>query len=287
MSSSRLNRSGFTIAEVLVYLVIAVVVVAGVYKVLIGQNRLYMKQRELQDVRGSLRAAANLLAFELRQISAAGGDLYSIGTYDLSLRSVQASGIVCAKHSTQPRLGLYATSGDFEDTSDDSILVFSVGAAGTGDDQWIQSGVQGTYSPAAGGVPDCAWSASTATPDIVVEVDSTAVFLSGVEVGGPIREFRKVEYGLYFDADGRWWLGRKVGNAANYEKLTGPLSAPSDSGLAFVYYDSNGTVTAVAADVRMVDIILRGESYGKAPQFGDLGPQVEEDSLTVRVSTRG
>jgi hypothetical protein len=37
----------------------------------------------------------------------------------------------------------------------------------------------------------------------------------------------------------------------------------------------------------MVDIILRGESFGKAPQAGDLGPEVEEDTLTVRVSLRG
>ncbi|NIU73758.1 MAG: hypothetical protein GWN71_09290, partial [Gammaproteobacteria bacterium] len=45
----------------------------AIYQLLIGQNRLYMKQRELQDVRTSLRAAANLLAFELRQASASGG----------------------------------------------------------------------------------------------------------------------------------------------------------------------------------------------------------------------
>lgn len=37
-------------------------VVTGIYQVLIGQNRLYVKQRELQDVRTSIRAAANLLA---------------------------------------------------------------------------------------------------------------------------------------------------------------------------------------------------------------------------------
>jgi hypothetical protein len=37
----------------------------------------------------------------------------------------------------------------------------------------------------------------------------------------------------------------------------------------------------------MVDIILRGESYGKAPQAGDLGPRVQEDTLTLRVSLRG
>jgi hypothetical protein len=82
-------------------------------------------------------------------------------------------------------------------------------------------------------------------------------------------------------------LGRKVGAAAGWEKLTGPLSPPSDSGLVFVYYDVSGNVTADLTQVKMVDIILRGESFGKAPQAGNLGPQVQEDSLTLRVSLRG
>jgi hypothetical protein len=64
-----------------------VLVIAAVYNLLIGQNRLYMKQRELQDVRASVRSAANLLAFELRQASASGGDLDSVSTYDVILRS--------------------------------------------------------------------------------------------------------------------------------------------------------------------------------------------------------
>jgi hypothetical protein len=257
---SRLDRGGFSVIELLVYLIIAIVVVTGIYQVLIGQNRLYLKQRELQDVRTSLRAAANLLAFELRQLSAADSDLYVINTFDLKLRSVQGTGIVCAIHGTQPRFGLYATSGAIEATTDDSVLVFAAGAAGTGDDGWVQSGIDRIYTPAAGGVPDCAWTTVSANPDLVVEVDTTTAWLSGVQVGAPFREFRTVQYGSY-DEGG--------------------------SGLVFVYYDVSGNVTADLTQVKMVDIILRGESFGKAPQAGNLGPQVQEDSLTLRVSLRG
>jgi hypothetical protein len=128
-------------------------------------------------------AAANLLAFELRQLSAADSDLYAINTYDLTLRSVQGTGIVCAIHGSQPRLGLYATSGEIQATPDDSALIFATGAAGTSDDAWIQSGVAAIYSPAAGGVPSCAWTTVSANPDMVVEVDTSAAFLSGVQVG--------------------------------------------------------------------------------------------------------
>jgi hypothetical protein len=378
--------------ELLIYLIIAAIVVGGVYNLLISQQRLYMKQRELQDVRTSLRAAANLLAFELRQASAAGGDLYSIGTYDIKLRSIQGGGMVCARHGSQPRVGLYRTWGDIQKTEADSAFIFAVGGSGTADDGWVIGRISGTWTPASGGLPDCQWG-GTAEPELVAEITggstppdkvdgeimitangevvkgTTVTFtashpdltcsefdgranividagtwndsgtmsgctftvpipvdadklaieikiesdlyaqlsddifgksswldlvsggggdvLENVQLGAPFRAFRPVEYSLYFGDDGRWWLGRRVGNATDYEKLTGPLSVPSDSGLTFIYFDRNGDTTNVAVDVRMVDIILRGESYGKAPQGGDLGPDVEEDTLTVRVSLRG
>jgi type II secretory pathway pseudopilin PulG len=281
-----LSEGGFTIVELLVYLMVAVLVVAAVYNLMIGQNRLYMKQRELQDVRTSLRAAANLLAFEFRQASAAGGDLDSIGTYDIILRSVQGTGVVCGIHNSSPRLGLYATGGDFTATTDDSAMVFQANGAGLGDDTWFVGGVAGKYDPSAGGVPSCQWSGVIATPDLVVAIDTTLVALTGLEIGAPYRQFRKIHYGLYLDPDGRWWLGRKVGGAASWEKLTGPLSTPSDSGLALRYYDAAGAATTDPTLVRMVDIVLRGESYGKVPT-ADGGPVVQEDTLTLRVSLRG
>ncbi len=71
-SVARRREAGFTVVEFLIYFVIALVIMAAIYQVLIGQNRLYMKQRELEDVRGSLRSAGNLLTFEFRQASASG-----------------------------------------------------------------------------------------------------------------------------------------------------------------------------------------------------------------------
>jgi hypothetical protein len=165
-------------------------------------------------------------------------------------------------------LGLYATGGDFSATPDDSAMVFEANGSGTGDDAWFVGGVAGKYDPSAGGVPSCQWSGVSVAPDLVIAIDTPLVAIAGVEVGAPYRQFRKVHYGLYLEADGRWWLGRKVGAAASWEKLTGPLSAPSDSGLAFRYYDQSGSATTDPTLVRMVDIVLRGESYGKVPQAG-------------------
>ncbi len=299
------GEAGFTIIELLVYLIIAVVIVGSVYQLLIGQNQLYMKQRELTDVRSSLRGAAALLAWELRQ-AAAEGDVYSIGTNSVALRSVQGTGVICGEHETLLRYALWGSSGELSSTADDSALVFAAGAPGSDDDQWKVVRVTGVWDPVGGGVPFCAWGdtaiaqgkgvgtgkgkgqcnpaneCKSIPADLVVEV---AGDMDNVYLGAAFRAFRRIEYGLFLE-DGRWWLGRKIGAAASYEKLTGPLSSPSDSGLVLTYYDRAGNTTAAADSVALIEIILRGESFGvvrKSP--GDVS--VQQDTLTTWVSLRG
>ena len=277
------DRSGFTIAELIVYLLLGVIIIGGVYQVLIGQNRLYVKQRELQDVRGTLRAAGNLLAFELRQASAADSDLYSIGTNSFAVRSLRASAIVCGIDASQTRLGLYAISGDSDLQAGDSALLFSAGASGSGDDAWLFVSIDTVWT-SGGGVPFCSWGdTATTAPERVVHMDTVPGY-SGVPVGAPFRVFQRAEYALYQE-DGRWWLGRKVGSELTYAKLIGPMRSPSDSGLVLTYYDRFGATTSIVTDVRMVDIILRAESYGRVPSAS--GPMAQEDTLSIRVSLRG
>lgn len=283
MSRLPRKRGGFTVVEMLIYMVIAAVVGTAIYKLLISQNRSYVKQRELQDVRGTLRAAANLLAAELRQASSADGDLYAIDSSGFTVRSIVGVGIVCAKHSKQARYGLWGTSGYFDETLADSALVFAQGAQFLEDDRWSVLSLKRVWSPAVGGIPNCLWAdSSTYKPDLVVQLDSTGGFSGGIEPGSPLRAFRKVEYSL-MESDGRWWLGSKVGSAAGFEVLTGPLSA--GDGLQLVYYDSTGVATADPSLVRFVDIKLRGESQGRVHKAG--GTKVQEDTLTMRVSLRG
>ena len=293
-------RAGFTTVEMLIYMIIATVVIAAVYQLLIGQNRLYVKQRELQDVRSNIRAAANLLAWELRQASASGGDLYSVTSDSFAVRSVTGSGVICGEHPTELRYGIWGSSGEFYQTADDSALVLAVGNAGASDDVWKVVRIDKIWDPTGGNVPSCFWGDTIAgpgrgvaadtgvagngsgVPDLVLEVSGD---MDGVYMGAPVRAFRRVQYGVYQDG-GRWWLGRKVGDASAYERLTGPLRAPADGGLAFVYYDEAGNTTTDPSQVRLVDIQVRGESIGKVPRGGQ-APVAEHDTLTLRVSLRG
>ena len=60
-------RRGFTIIETLVALVVGVLVMTSVVRLLIVQGRGYRKQREVVDVRESVREASALLSWDLRQ----------------------------------------------------------------------------------------------------------------------------------------------------------------------------------------------------------------------------
>jgi hypothetical protein len=281
---ARRKRAGFTGIEVLVYLTIGVIIVGGVYVLILSQNRLYGKQREQMDVRSSIRSAANLLSWELRQASSS-GDLYSITPDSVSLRAAQGQGVVCAKDNTLPRLGLYAVWGDL-DPSADSALIFATRRQGPEDDEWLVGGIKNTWLP-GGAIQWCVYGDSTTTaPDLVIEIQGipTDSLLENVKVGAPIRSFRQVQYGIFQEA-GRWWLGRRAGGGL-YKRLSGPLRAPSDSGLVFTYYDDAGSVTTDPFRVAMVEIALRGESE-KAVMWPGVGPERQRDAVTTRVFLRG
>lgn len=279
----RSGQGGFTLPELLVYTVIAGLVMGSVYQLLLSQSLSYSKQRELLDVHESLRGGAALLAWELRQASAAGGDLYAIGANSVALRSVQATGTVCARHPTLARFGLWELAGEFDATVDDTAMVFVAGAPGTSDDGWKVMKIQQVDAPASLGVAACVWAGAPAADTGVALVVGAATDTAGLAVGAPLRAFRRVEYGLYADG-GRWWLGRKVGAAGSYQKLTGPLLA--SGGLVLNYFDAAGNPTADPTQVAVVELVLRGESLKKA-RSGSGAPQFQQDSVATRIALRG
>ncbi len=275
-------ESGFTLVELLIYMVLTAVIMTAVYQLMIGQGRQYGKQIEVMDANESLRSTAVLLAWDLRQASSAGGDLYSIKPNAIVLRSVQGAGTVCALHATQPRLGLWATTGDIDATALDSALVFSVWGA----DVWAVTKLKQVTTSSSIGVGACA--GTGVTPDLGVEIiigpsARDSMVATGIVVGAPFRSFRRVEYGLYV-ADGRTWLGRKVGGAASYEKLTGPLKATD--GLAFRYYDKAGNLTADPLRVSVVEFTLQAESFGRA-RGGSGTLDYQRGNLVIKVALRG
>ena len=258
--------------------VIGLMVLTGVVQMLIVQGRGYRKQREMIDVRETARDASTLISWDLRQSALGNSPLTAIAANSITLRSPRGLGTVCAKHPTLPRYGLWKTGGNIAATIDDSAMVYQVGRA-----KWGAVKINAVGTPAAMGVPTCAW-AGPRVPDVVVELAvSSPADTAYIKVGAPFRSFRKVQY-AEFQLNSRWWLGRKVGAAASYEQLTGPLLPPASNGLAFAYYDTLGAVTANPAAVGTIAFTLRTESYKKATVGSAVNYQ--HDSVTTKVAVR-
>jgi hypothetical protein len=250
-------------------LVLSLVVIGAVYTVLLSQVRHFKLAQETVDARVTLRAAGNLLTSELRQLSAARGDLYAIAPQSMTLRSVQGVGVICDTLGT--RYGVWQPSGSFQATVDDSTLIYSLA-----DKTWKNVKVATVWSSGAGGgIPTCASWTGGMSPDVVVEVvpGDTA----GLGIGSGIRTFRRMQYGI-FQQNSRWWLGRRPASAGSYEIVAGPLRSQADSGLAFHYYDASGAETAVGSQVVRVEVVLRAESFERARTGAGL--MVRQDSIS-------
>lgn len=242
---------GYTLVEVLIAMTLTGIVVAGMLKALTAQKKFYARQARILDARHAMRASATILASELRELSASGGDIYGLGPDSIALRSTVAFGIVCNVDVSAGRLSLTHTTGHFRLEGEDSALVFAEGTPIFDDDSWRTLPVTGitAFGPTCG---------SGQAPDRVVSLSGN---LAGVTVGSPVRVFRPYVYGL-FQMNDRWWLGRRSRAAgAPYIPVAGPLAPPASQGLVLTYQDSLGLATTNRNEVARVEITVRAPTY--------------------------
>lgn len=271
-------------------LTVGLIVAGAVYEVLFSQWRLLSSQRARADARQSLRSAAALLSWELAASSPAVGDIYAMGPDSLTLRALQGTGIVCshATFGSKRHYGLQQTWGYFDETADDSAMVFVVESG-----RWHAVAVGRAYNkaeawaaaPSGGGTPVCFWGDSTTAmprPEAALQLKGPDPILADLEVGAPVRTFRRTHYAL-FQRNGYWWLGRRIGSADSFEVVTGPMLPPDSGGVAFTYYDRSGTVTNDPTRVARIDIALRARSVGRDGAVQRSG----QDSLRTSVFIRG
>jgi len=274
-----LARSGFSMLELMIALVIGSVLITAVFGVMMSHSREFRVQRETLDVRETLRGAVNILTTEMQHASATRGDLYAISPESLAVRSYQTSGAICG--TSTKRYGISGAAGTFTAGTDDSAMVTQT--SGT---TWNKAKLTTVWTnPGSPYVATCpSWSGSP-VPPVVIELAANVggADTLNVGVGSVVRGFRKTVYKLV-QSSGRWWLARRVGAAGTYDILTGPLRSNTDSGLVFRYYDAAGAITAVPGSVKRVTITLRAESTRNVPS----GRTVDKrrDSLTATATLR-
>lgn len=270
--------------ELLIVTVLASMVIASAFQLFISQSQLFVIQREVLDVRETLRSSVMLLGSDLRELAASDGDLYSAEADAVVLRSILGAGVICAQASSGAnlRVAIQHVSGIFESSGiNDTLLAFSLS-----DNVWTPYLITQVWeglaarSPLGGGTPDCFWGDSPLLPEITVELEGDPIALARLIPGAPVRAFRRTRYAL-FEQESRWYLGRRVGDAAGYELLTGPMLSPEDGGLAVRYFDAGGVATTVPAAVVRIELTLRSESAGRSSRTG-----TQVDSVTTVVFLR-
>ncbi len=271
-----MNRRGVTLAECLVALVAGGIVLAALHALLLAASRARDREAAAREVRGALRTAAAILRADLQAGSASAGDLLAVDDSALTARVARGHGTVCAQGAPD-RLALDAARGTWlrpPDPARDVARIFLDGDPDDAtDDAWW---VVALVAAGSGTCPD-------GTPAVLLTLALPSPL--PVRPGAPVRLLETVEYRLYRDATGTWWLGTRTRSASGWS-VTSPVAGPlrTADGLAVSALDASGGPTSVPTAAAMLVIALRSRSSRPVARPGGVRTPLEDSlGLTVAV----
>lgn len=230
-----LNRRATTLAELLVALTLAGVVLGTATSSVLRQQRTAMRLGAGSTVAEQLHAGSTLAIAQVALASARAGDLVAGQASDtaLQLRATIASGIACGPATTAVNL-----------PADAQAVLPTVGWAGPAhrgdtlwwfgeaDTLWHAREVQGVSTSAAG----CAGARA-----IVLSLGGS----DSIPANAPARVTRPVRLTIYRAGDGSWQLGERelseaTGQLAGVQPVAGPFvrSLPSGERTGFRYFSA-------------------------------------------------
>jgi prepilin-type N-terminal cleavage/methylation domain-containing protein len=246
------NRSGTTLTELLVVMVVMGVVGAAMTGLMVSQSRFFNDQEGQANARRVARTGTTLLLSDLRAIETSSGIVTATPT-SFEVRVPYRVGVVCG---TSGGGNLIATMQPV-----DSMIVASVTPTGW---FWVDSigGIHyrlGASSPSAGGAASvCTGNAITPIPngDVVSFPGSPP---AGANPGSTITLYQRVQYfwGNSTSVPGTRGLFRRIQSAAMSEEMV----APFDTTAAFRYHMNDGSIVSspgTMADIRGIEFALTG-----------------------------
>jgi prepilin-type N-terminal cleavage/methylation domain-containing protein len=273
------NRKGFTMVELIVVTVLGSLVVAAALQILLTNRRAYTAQSATISGQQTTRMAVEVLFSELREVSAAGGDMLAMGPDSIRVRLMRKFSTVCATDfGTPPTLtvpttmgGLDVMSGSNVFVAGDSVFVYADNDEDIiSDDAWISASISAVNSSLVT-CPD----ASTGL-ELEFAGQSALFAADSVGMGAPVRSYREFTFGTT-TMNGDVYLARR--DTGSYVPVAGPLQA--SDGLQFIYRDSLGAVTTDPTLVSQIDLTVRTGSE----VMNSLGRMVS-DSIQVWIYTR-
>ena len=319
-------RRGFTLAELLVALVLLSIIGGALFTTLRRQQRFYNHAGEVIEQRSQLRQAASILPSDFRGVSAPGRDLMAMGPTSVRLLANFGSAVICNRPASllnnsfdlPPLDGVRNSYTSWSTTPavGDSVMVFDEGTMrGSEDDQWLRFRIAQvdsatSYCPAphiyidAGEAARFRYRVTVALPGqsvitgstgVVVRTDVLSIPTTVVSPGAVVRFMRPVEYSLFQSPqNSEFYLGLsefRGGAWSTRQVVSGPFQAVgTGAGVSFRYFTEAGAAVPPTGDpttVARIDMTIRGTGDARN-QFSRSTSATRQftDSLAVRVALR-
>lgn len=289
LTRQRARRTGGSLVELVVALMLASIVLATAVSTLLRQYRTASELGDAARAGAQHRAAAGAIAGDLALLDAGSGDLVpgEVSDTAIELRAFVGSGMACdagAGSAMLARDGLPPVgSGTFTVHQGDSLWWFAeVGAEGA----WRGAAVRALDSLMA----PCAARASARLAVLRLTVGGADT----IPFGAPLRVTRKVRYAFYRSGDGSWQLGYRdwndvVRRLAAPQPVAGPFLMRAGAGrTGFRYFDASGVElgggttgvdAAAVARVRLTSLSVDRARMGR--------DSVRRDSIDVALNRAG
>jgi len=266
------RQRGFTLAELMISMVILGIVGTGLVSVLVSETRFFSQQTRQREARMVSAAALNAALSDLRMVEATGGAVSATAT-QVTVRAPYAMGIVCANTNTQTTVALFpADSTEFANAGfsgyawRDSVGAYHYVEVGS----TIGNGAAATCTAAGvsvipgGGV-------------VVVTPPMPSAYPTVTTVGTPVFLFQRLTYAFQPSTalPGRTALWRTVVATNQSEELV----APFDSTAKFLFYAAGSstastTVPSPLSNLRGLQLNLYGQSEA-APEGQSAPPTAQ------------
>lgn len=298
------RRSGFSLPEIMVSLVLLGIVAGGIMAVVMRQQQFYRSATEVIDTRQQIRSATAIIPVDVRGVSSIGGDILSMSEKGLVFRANIGSSIACTRPAPNqivipPQVianGSVFTSFLTRPRVGDVALVFDDSMPGNQDDDWKPYVISAIDSTTSGCTT---FTDATADASQYRYVFTFSSNLSPTIIdGAPVRFAKRVQYAFYQSStDLFWWLGYRecLGDGTNCTAVQ-PVSGPYrpfiagdtiNSGMNFVYRDSTGAVTADRSQVARIELFVHGQTQGAVSMTGGTSkPYTDYMKVTIAIRNR-
>ena len=282
-------RSGWTLHEMIVSLVVAGAVVALAASAATGQLRFFRGVGEVSSLRTQLTQGAMIASNVLRDVGSR-GDLHVALDSAIEASVTIGSAITCASDTGRIRVTRPQASGATlasfmeEPQPGDAVHAFLADSSAG----WIRLTVAAApVSAQCVRFPETSgWLVALAEPFVI-------------PAGAPVRFTRRTRLSHYRASDGRWYLGLREWNAplARFNAIQpvagpfAPYATSSASGIRFDYHDETGARLDPPVDpgrVALVSAVFRGETIRPAQVPGMKSPAAPSwaDSTSMSVAIR-